>query len=44
MIGQHPWRELFIGALVDGTVRKYNPDTGICEHPYGKGEILSEAD
>jgi hypothetical protein len=42
MVAQHPWfPNILIGALVNGTVRKYDAETGVPEHPYGRGEIVS---
>lgn len=40
MVAQHPWfPNIIIGALVDGTVRKYDCRTGMPEYPYGDGQI-----
>jgi hypothetical protein len=43
IVGQHPWSGKLIGALVDGTTRKYDAKTGIPEYPYGDGQIKEKA-
>jgi hypothetical protein len=45
MVARHPWRpNVIIGALVDGTIRKYDAETGWPEYPYGDGQIKRLAD
>jgi hypothetical protein len=44
MVAQHPWfPNILIGALPDGSVRKYRVDTGEPEFPYGDGTIRGHA-
>lgn len=43
IIGQHPWSGKLVGALVDGTIRKYDPETGMSEYPYGDGQLKHSA-